>query len=177
MSLTDREFAALRHTIALRGTVRVVLLPLTLLAWATLASTLLRDAPSSLAPLLPLAVLAAGFEAVHALHVGIERIGRYLQVFYETGRDGPAWETTAMSAGPPLPGGGVDPLFTMAFLLAVLANLLLLLPMPIGPATGLVAAAHAAFVVRVILARRAAARQRAVDLETYRRLKTSVRGR
>ena len=39
--------------------------------------------PVPLATLVPLLVLAAAFECVFALHVGIERVGRYLQVFYE----------------------------------------------------------------------------------------------
>ena len=58
------------------------------------------------------------------MHVGVERIGRYLQVFYEGTADGPMWETTAMSVGPALPGGGVDPLFTVVFAFATLLNLI-----------------------------------------------------
>ena len=62
----------------------------------------------------PLAILVGGFESINALHVGVERIGRYLQVFYE-GMPAPAWETTTMAAASRLRGGGVDPLFTVVF--------------------------------------------------------------
>jgi hypothetical protein len=41
MSLHESEFTALRQTIANRGTVRVVLLVVTLLGWAALAVVLL----------------------------------------------------------------------------------------------------------------------------------------
>jgi hypothetical protein len=40
---------------------------------------------------------------------------------------------------------------------------------------GVVGALHAAFIFRVIRARGAAARQRAVELETYRALRNEVR--
>ena len=51
------------------------------------ASKEVRPAVASLAAipvatLLPLVLLAACFEAIFALHTGVERIGRYLQVFY-----------------------------------------------------------------------------------------------
>ena len=36
--------------------------------------------------LVSLSVLVGGFEAIHALNVGVERIGRYLQVYYEANR-------------------------------------------------------------------------------------------
>src|SRR5690349_6571196 len=111
MSLTESEFTSLRGTIALRGTVRMALLPVTLLGWALVAVLLLLFGELPVAVLFPLAVLVAGFEAIHALHVGAERIGRYLQVYYEDGADAPRWETTAMAVGPALPGGGIDPLF------------------------------------------------------------------
>src|SRR5688572_18389217 len=107
MSLTASEFAALRQTIAARGTVRVVLLPVTVIAWAALSLALMLFTELPAAALFPLAVLVAGFEAIHALHVGAERIGRYLQVFYEGELEGPRWETTAMAVGPALPGGGI----------------------------------------------------------------------
>ena len=43
-----------------------------------------RTRPSSpCCSLVSLSVLVGGFEAIHALNVGVERIGRYLQVYYE----------------------------------------------------------------------------------------------
>ncbi len=35
--------------------------------------------------MVPLTVLVGGFEAVWTLHVGVERIGRFIQVSYESG--------------------------------------------------------------------------------------------
>jgi len=89
MSLHESEFTVLRHTIASRGTVRVVLLVVTVLGWSALTVVLLLFSTLPVASVYPLAVLAAGFEAIHALHVGVERIGRYLQVYYEADGEGP----------------------------------------------------------------------------------------
>lgn len=175
MNLSASEFTVLRQTIAARGTARIVLVPVTIAAWAILAAVLLTFPPLPLAVLLPLAILVGGFEAIHALHVGAERIGRYLQVFYEDQPDGPQWETTAMAVGPALPGGGIDPLFTVLFALVTLINLLpALLPRPLPVEFAVVGAFHAAFLLRLIRARGAAARQRAVELESFRALKTGM---
>jgi hypothetical protein len=126
-----------------------------------------------LASLFSLAVLVAGFEAIHALHVSVERIGRYVQVYYESSEDGPRWETTAMKVGPALPGGGIDPLFTVVFVCATVINLIpALLPSPTRLQLGVMGLFHAAFLVRLLRARGAAARQRAVELESYRAIKS-----
>ena len=176
--MNQTEFGVLRQTIAARGTVRIVIVPLTIAAWAAMTLAVLVLAQLPVAALLSLAVLAAGFEAVHALHVGVERIGRYIQVFYEERGDEARWETTAMQAGPGLPGGGVDPLFAVLFLSAAVINLLpALLPEPTGPELAVVGALHAAFVARVVAARRAAARQRTVELDRYRDLLLRERDR
>jgi hypothetical protein len=172
MSVTEAEFAALRQTIASRGTVRIVLLPVTIIAWAGLTVTLLLFSQIPVEALVSLAVLVGGFEAIHALHVGVERIGRYLQVFYEGEPAGPRWESTAMAVGPALPGGGIDPLFTVVFTLTTIVNLLpVVLPQPTPVEIAVVGALHAAFLLRVVRARIAAARQRAVELESFRALK------
>ena len=53
---------------------------------------------------LPLLALAGVFEAVFALHTGVERVGRYIQVFYESETpDSSNWEYTAMAFGRPFP--------------------------------------------------------------------------
>jgi hypothetical protein len=172
VSLSEAEFAALRHTIASRGTTRMVLLPVTLIGWSGLSLLLLLFSDIPIASLVTLAVLVGGFEAIHALHVGVERIGRYLQVFYEGTSDTPRWETTAMSVGPSLPGGGIDPLFSVVFVCATFLNVIsALLPQPTSLELGVISALHAAFIFRVIRARGAAARQRAVELDTYRALR------
>ena len=175
MSLNELEFTALRQTIAIRGTARVILLLVALLGWSALTMVLLLFSSIPVAAVYPLAVLAAGFEAIHALHVGVERIGRYLQVYFEAEADGPRWETTAMRVGPALPGGGSDPLFTVVFASAAVLNLIpALLPEPTPIELGVLLALHLAFLIRVVRARGAAARQRAVELETFRALKSGV---
>lgn len=169
---SETEFAVLRETIGRRGTTRMLLLPVTIIAWAAVALVLLLFADLPAAALYSLAILAAGFEAIHALHVGAERIGRYLQVHYETEPHGPRWETTAMAVGPALPGGGIDPLFSVIFVAATMANLIIvLLPRPTTLELSMLGVLHLLFLVRVIRARGAAARQRAVELESFRALR------
>jgi hypothetical protein len=173
MSLTESEFVILRQTIATRGSVRMALLPLTITAWAFGAGALVFYGQAPVAAVFSLSILAAGFEAIHALHVGVERIGRYVQTYYETGSDGPQWETTAMAMGPGLPGGGIDPLFSVLFVAAGLLNLVpALAPQPGRLELAVVGALHAAFILRVVRARGAAARQRAVELDNYRAVKS-----
>ncbi len=169
--LREEEFAALRATIRERGTRRVTLVVATVIGWAALTLAAQAFWPLPLSTLFPLLVLAAGFEAAFALHVGVERIGRYLQVEYERGPDGPAWEHTAMQFGTvPTPAAGkVDPLFSSIFMLATALNftpaVLLAVGTPGGAAElAVYGLAHAALLVRVLLARSYAARQRAMDL-------------
>ena len=175
MSLTESEFTSLRRTITIRGTVRMALLPVTLLGWAIVALLLLLFGELPAAVVFPLAVLVGGFEAIHALHVGAERIGRYLQVYYEDAPDGPRWETTAMAVGPALPGGGIDPLFSVVFVAATLANLIpAFTPVPTRAELAVLLPLHFALIVRIVRARGAAARQRAIELESYRALKSQT---
>lgn len=177
MSPSLSEFTVLRQTVALRGTVRIALLPVTVIGWTVTVTVALLylegTAAGALPALVSLSVLVGGFESIHALNVGVERIGRYLQVYYEGKADGPTWETTAMAVGPGLPGGGIDPLFTVVF--AALTGLNLALAFPhLGSMTdyAVVLPVHAIFWIRMIRARGAAARQRAVDLETFRAVKS-----
>lgn len=173
MSLSETEFVVLRQTIANRGTARMVLLPVTFIGWAVIASTLLLFSDLPIASLFSLAVLVGGYEAIHALHVGVERIGRYVQAYYESSTEGPQWETTAMMVGPALPGGGTDPLFTLVFASTAVANVVVaLVPSPTALEISVIGVLHAAFLVRIIRARGAAARQRAVELESYRAIKS-----
>src|SRR5712671_3249262 len=96
------EYSALRATIRERGTARICLFVAGLAAWAavTIATAALASTP--LAALLPLLLLASVFEAIFALHVGVERIGRYIQVFHENGSGGSGGSDTV--AGPGGPG-------------------------------------------------------------------------
>ena len=77
------EYRALRATIRERGTARVWIFVAGLAAWAASAIATTALAAPPLATLLPLLVLAAGFEALVTVHIGVERIGRYVQVFLE----------------------------------------------------------------------------------------------
>jgi hypothetical protein len=141
-------------------------------AWAaSLFATAALSAPP-VASIVPLLILAAAFECVFALHVGVERIGRYLQVFYED-----QWEMTAMAFGRPSGAVGLDALFSIPFALAAVVNLMPPLIVIAGGPTReeliFVAGAHALFLVRLVAARAAAGKQRAIDLKRFEALKTS----
>jgi hypothetical protein len=165
------EYTALRATIRERGTARVAVFAGGFVAWGamTLATTALASTP--LATLLPLLVLAALFEAIYALHVGVERIGRYIQVFHEPENDR-GWEHVAMAFGRPKGSAAVDALFSMSFVLATAFNAApALLLHPTIEEIVFVGGAHALFVLRLFIARQTAGRQRAIDLERFTQLK------
>ncbi len=167
----QEEYRALRQTIRERGTAKVWLLVVGMIGWGALTIATSAVASLPVATFLPLLILAATFEAIFNLHVGVERIGRYLQVFHE-GDAG--WEHTAMTFGRPLKGTGTDPLFVAHFLIAALLNMvpaLLVEPPPVQLEITVVGAAHLLFVVRVIVARRSASRQRAADLRRFEDMK------
>ena len=169
----QEEYKALRDTIRERGTARVCVFVAGIAAWtaATIATAALASSP--VASLLPLLLLACVFEAVFALHVGVERIGRYLQVFYETDPPAlPKWEHAAMAFGRPRGAATTDALFTVPFLLAALFNIApALLLNPIRAELIFVGGAHALFVLRLAVARLAAGRQRAIDLARFQQLR------
>lgn len=167
MSPRERdEYRALRNTIRSRGTARTWVFLAGLTAWAGLAIGTAELVPIPLATLLPLLVLAGAFEAVFALHVGVERIGRYLQVFYAD-----AWERTAMAFGAPLAGTGADPLFALFFGLAAVFNFApLVLANPTASELVVIGGVHVLFLARIVQARRAASRQRAADLARFQQL-------
>ncbi|MEQ1897219.1 MAG: hypothetical protein ABL971_07515 [Vicinamibacterales bacterium] len=128
---------------------------------------------------LPLLTLAGGFEAIRALHIGVERIGRYLQVFHETpaGPDSAAWESVAMESTAAAPGLNLDPLFGTLFLLACAANAYLSWDTIAPTITGLWVLAHGAFAWRVFRSARACRQQRALDLAHYRTVQHSLSSR
>jgi hypothetical protein len=153
------EYRALRATIRERGTARIWVFTVGLLTWAALALATLALSAPPVATIVPLFALAAVFEAVYALHVGAERVGRYLAVFHAD-----SWERTIGLFGRPPGAVSPDPLFSPLFLLAAIVNLEPLLPAgPTAPELTFVLGAHALFALRVLSARAAARRQRAVD--------------
>jgi hypothetical protein len=167
------EYKALRDTIRERGTARVWIALAGLTAWAGLTIATAALATRPVATLLPLLILAIAFEVVFSLHTGVERIGRYIQVFFEE-EDSRGWEHTAMAYGGTF-GGGSDPIFASFFQIATVLNFIPAVfanPMPIE--WGVVGSIHLLFVGRVVLARRYAARQRTIDLDRFRQLKQRV---
>lgn len=174
------EYRVLRETIAARGSLRPVLVAAGLGLWAVILTAVLAWLPYPLAAIIPLLVLLATFEVIRPLHFGAERIGRYLQVFYEEDgqperslSDTPSWERVAMRLSA-VPGTGGHPLFVPVFFLATIANPLpVLLAQP--PATAIELAAmgvpHAAFMIWLFNADRAMRTQRAAELEQFRALR------
>lgn len=176
--MTDREqdeYSALRATIRERGTARVWVFAGGVAAWAAATIVTAALASTPIATLLPLLVLASVFEGVFALHVGVERIGRYLQVFHEADETCARWEHAAMAFGRPAGAAVTDPLFTVPFLLATLFNAApALILQPTRVELVFVGGAHALFVLRLLVARQAAGRQRAVDLERFQQIRNTT---
>jgi hypothetical protein len=161
------EYVALRATIRERGSIRVWVFSLGTLVWAALAAAVgLLNAPP-VATLTPLVALAMTFEAILALHATVERIGRYLLVFHDD-----EWERVAGAFGRPQGSLQVDALFGAPLIVCAIVNLEpLIVSGPTLAETAFVLAAHALFVLRVLSARSAASRQRAVDTERFQQLK------
>src|SRR4051812_9041222 len=170
MTKKDHEFTALRATIQQRGTARMLAVPLVFVGWAAMAVATAAVITVAVSTLVPLLILVAGFEAVYALHVNVERIGRYLQVFHESADGG--WERVAMRFTQRFPGSGPDPLFSRLFVLATSVNFL---PAALGwenlPELVVLAILHLLFINRIRLARAFAASQRERDLERFQGLR------
>ncbi len=167
----DDEFRSMRATIQQRGTARMVVLPIVFIGWAGTAVATAAVITVAVSTLVPLLILVAGFESIFALHVNVERIGRYVEVFHE-GEPGPVWEHTASLFAQRFPGAGLDPLFGRLFVLATSVNFL---PAALGwenmAELGVLAALHLVFINRVRLARSFAATQRAEDLQRFAALR------
>jgi len=162
------EYAALRDTIRQRGTTRMVLVPVIFIGWAATAVATAAVITVAISTVVPLLVLAAGFEAVFALHMNVERIGRYLQVFHE---DRGGWEQVATAYAHRFPATGPDPLFAQLFVFGASVNFL---PVALGGdpvEIAVLAVIHLAVIYRMRTARNAAARQRASDLQRFGELR------
>jgi hypothetical protein len=162
----QQEYKALRATIRERGTSRVWIFAVGITAWAALTVLTAALSAPPVSTLAPLLVLAASFEAVFALHIGVERVGRYLQVFFDD-----EWERTSMAFGRPGGAATVDALFAGPFLLAAVFNVMpALIAGPTAPELIFIGGAHALFILRLLVARHVAGRQRAIDLERFQQL-------
>jgi hypothetical protein len=173
-----REYTALRETIRSRGGARPLAFLLGIVAWAAVLAAVLVWVSTPVASVVPLLILLATFEVVRSLHLGVERIGRYIQVFFEedpaTGAATapPAWEHTAMAFGPSLPGAGVHPYFLAIFLMATAVNFLaVLLPSLVLVELSTLAVPHVAFVIWLVRCDVAMRKQRATELARFRVLK------
>lgn len=177
MTASDHEeYTELRATIRERGTARVWVFVAAIAAWGALAIATAALAAPPIGTLVPLVVLAAAFEGVFVLHVGVERIGRYVQLVHEA--DGRGWEHAAMGFGRPHGAVRTDALFVVPFALAALLNLVPALTAgPTREELIFVGGAHALFLVRVAYCRAVSARQRAIDLERFRELLLRERDR
>jgi hypothetical protein len=164
-SYRDAEFAALRATIRDRTTLRMALIPVIFIGWAGVAVATAAVITVALSTLVPLVVLAAGFESTLALLVNVERIGRYLQTFHE--RSGEGWEHVAMAFGRQFPGIGPDPLLARLFILSTSVNFF---PAALGGEPWeivIIGGCHLALIYRVRMAQSFIARQRADDLRRF----------
>lgn len=177
MGMTSREieeYRALRDTIRERSTTRLWIALVGLLGWAALMLATAAFVELPVATLVPLLVLGLTFELIDGIHTAVERVGRYIQVFFEDSVQDRGWEHQAMEYGRRFPGRGVDPLFCGVFWTAAVLNLLpaaIITPSPGLIEWVVVGAAHGAFAARVFFARRRAAGQRAVDLDRFSQLK------
>jgi hypothetical protein len=168
------EYSVLRATIRERGTARFCIFAVGFVAWGALTTATATLTSTPVATLLPLLVLAAMFETVYAIHIGVERVGRYIQVFYET--DGDArWEHTAMAFGRPPGAASADALFSALFVLAAISNVMpALILEPTRSELVFIGGAHALFLVRLATARLSARRQREIDLARFTKLRGSI---
>jgi predicted membrane metal-binding protein len=172
------EYTALRATIRERGTTRVWIALVGMVGWAAAALATVALAVPPIVTLIPLLVLATTFEITFALHIGVERIGRYIQVFFEDQAGGAAWEHRIMAFGrSDARRIATDPLFVRSFLFGTLLNLLTaVLSAPVVIEWAFLGIAHALLAVRILMARREASGQRAADLARFRELKKSEVG-
>ena len=173
------EYVILRQTIAQRGALRPILVLGGMGLWIAALIAVLALLPYPVAAAIPLLALVVTFEVIRPLHFGAERIGRYIQVFYEEDgeparavHDTPSWERVAMSFGT-VPGVGGHPLFVPVFLMATAINYLaVLLPRPEPVELSVMAIPHLAFIAWLVAADRAMRTQRAIELARLRELRS-----
>lgn len=172
------EYRALRATIRERSTARLWIAFAGLFAWAllTLGASAFVELP--VITLVPLLVISLTFELVYGIHTAVERIGRYIQVFFEDAATDRGWEHQAMEYGQRFAGGGTDPLFCRHFWAAIVLNLIPAALVTPGPGLiewTVVGFAHGAVALHILRLRRRAAVQRGVDLERFAALKSADR--
>ena len=169
--LEAAEYAAVRGAIRQRGTARMLLVPAAFAAWGAIAIATASVITVALGTLVPLLVLAAAFEGVFALHLNVERLGRYLQVFHEADA---GWEHVVKAFGDRFPNAGTDPLFVRLFIFGASVNFF---PAALGGELWevlIVGACHFGFIYRVRRAQTIAASLRADDLRRFQALRSPL---
>jgi hypothetical protein len=174
------EFRALRASVRERAIARVLLLAMTWLGWAALATAIMLVVPAPLLLTVPLVVLLAAFEVNLGTVRAAERVSSYLRVVFEERRAVPGWETASADLARRYPASRGDPLFLWVFVAVLCANYLcvvIAIPETTDPSArtredlldlALVTALHMSLVVRFLLARRALHAGRARELERLR---------
>ncbi|HUQ89195.1 MAG TPA: hypothetical protein VM096_16670 [Vicinamibacterales bacterium] len=178
---SQSEYLVLRKTIAQRGALRPILVLCGASIWAALLIAVLAFLPYPVAAAIPLLTLVVTFEVIRPLHFGSERLGRYIQVFYEEAGDAnrsladtPSWERVAMSFGV-VPGVGGHALFVPLFLIATAVNYVaVLLPRPERIEYSVMAIPHLAFIAWLVATDRAMRAQRAIELARLRALHSAT---
>jgi hypothetical protein len=173
------EFRALRASVRERAIARVLLLAMTWLGWAALATAIMLVVPAPLLLTVPLVVLLAAFEVNLATVRAAERVSHYLRVVFEERRAVSGWETASADLASRYPGSVGDPLFLWVFVAVLCANyvcVVIAIPETADPARAredsldlaLVTALHLALVLRFVLARRALRAGRTRELDRLR---------
>jgi hypothetical protein len=174
------EFRQLRTAIRERSTARVLVSFITFVSWGVLALVVRHSDASMAYGLVPLVVLAAGFELVLALHVGVERIGRYLAVFYEASPGMPKWETAIAAFGRTAARTRTQPhvLLASEFIVSTGINLVFAVEFDLSVLAQDLAMAvfHVAFIARVVQAARQASHQREADAAAFRAIAKDLGG-
>jgi len=175
--LGAEEYRELRATIRERGTARLFVIAITVVAWAAAIIAVQTLFVAPVLALIPLLILAAGFEVAYASHAGVERIGRYLEVFHESaGTAPPQWEHVAHRPRPVVVASGpLDALASPIFVAAGILNLLPVAMLATGDTkTGGITVElivyglmHLAWIFRVLSAGRYLSRQGAKDAEFF----------
>ena len=174
------EFRALRATIRDRAIARVILLAISWVGWAAIATAIMLVLPATPLLALPLVLVLAAFEVNLVAVRATDRICDYLRVVFEERRAVPGWETASADLAGRHPAATADPLFFWIFVAVLCANYLCVVvavgetadpsarvredSLDLAVATVL----HGAVLLRFVLARRGLVSGRAGELERLR---------
>jgi len=177
------EFRALRATIRDRAIARVILLAISWVGWAAIATAIMLVLPATPLLALPLVLVLAAFEVNLVAVRATDRICDYLRVVFEERRAVPGWETASADLARRHPAATADPLFFWISVAVLCANYLCVVvavgetadpsarvredSLDLAVATVL----HGAVLLRFVLARRGLVSGRAGELE---RLRTAI---